>query len=140
MPCPQLFADFRRHRNLIAIFVTVTKTVDSLPRSGVTRGRTEHRLAAVGEDPENIKPYYMENNDSNFVRAAFSFVLGYAERDLEGRKPGEPYAPKFNYSPGDTPAEQPGMAKQTDLIRLETAIEELHRLWDKWNRNSQDYD
>ena len=45
------------------------------------------------------------------------------------------YIPKHDYS-GHNPAEQrekPKREKPVDVILLETAIEQLHQLWDKWS-------
>lgn len=79
----------------------------------------------------------MENKDS-FADVAFSFVLGYAERDLLKRWPKEDKTFRFKYSfstPDGKPEQKdpPKREKPEDVIRLETAIEQLHKLWDKWN-------
>lgn len=79
----------------------------------------------------------MENKDS-FADVAFSFVLGFAERIWQNKV--HPYDKPFRFehsfsTPDGKPEqrEMPKREKSEDVIRLETAIEQLHKLWDKWN-------
>ena len=62
----------------------------------------------------------MENMDS-FATGAFSFVLGYAERALHNESKMVTVGPD-------------GTRQKTERTkRLETAVSELHRLWNAWN-------